>query len=173
VRLLARIDRDKRRARHCANMVRHAPVIIEDFRRLTERQSDFQGIPALSRNRAAPASAGNTDGRLPQRKGELSIMGNDQPIRFNIEQLNMLAARLRDHAEDVADVVNFDPVVSDLRLAALACGKFASLRFTVSEIANAASTPPATRRDLLIALEEAQGDRPDWPEPSRSSHHSS
>jgi hypothetical protein len=100
-------------------------------------------------------------------------MGNDQPIRFNIEQLNMLAARLRDHAEDVADVVNFDPVVSDLRLAARACGKFASLRFQVSEIANAASTPPATRRDLLVALEEAQDDPPaDWPEPSRSSHHS-
>jgi hypothetical protein len=100
-------------------------------------------------------------------------MATDNPTPFNIEGLNSLAARLRDHAEDVADVVNFDPVVNDLRLAALACGKFASLRFAVSEIASDASTPPATRRDLLIALEEAQGDPPDWPEPSRSSHHSS
>jgi hypothetical protein len=100
-------------------------------------------------------------------------MATDHSTSLNIETLNALAARLRDHAEDVADVVNFDPVVKDLQLAAQACGKFASLRFAVSEIAGAVSTPPATRRDLLIALEEALGDPPDLPEASRSNHHSS
>ena len=80
-------------------------------------------------------------------------MADINPSIFNIETLNALGARLFDHAEDIGASLEFEPVVLDLKLAARACSRFASLRFQVSAIATAA--PPAIRRDLHTALEEA------------------
>jgi hypothetical protein len=46
----------------------------------------------------------------------------------------------------------------DIRLSARVCSNFATLRFRVAEIAEAALTqhPAATRRDLLGALADAE-----------------
>ena len=86
-------------------------------------------------------------------------MASPNPTQFNIETLNALGARLRDHAEEVADVVNFEPATTDLRLAAAACSRFASLKFRIAEIAEMALTQDgaATTRDLRQALDDAQG----------------
>lgn len=72
---------------------------------------------------------------------------------FNIETLNALGARLFDHAEDISDALEFEPVTSDLRLAARAIDKLAGLRFRIGEIAESCMTqaPAATRGDLLDA----------------------
>jgi hypothetical protein len=77
---------------------------------------------------------------------------------FNIETLNHLAGRLRDHAEDLAAELEFEPVVSDIRLAARACDNFAGLRFQVAEIAADVLQKPslAIHRDLFAALDEAE-----------------
>jgi hypothetical protein len=82
-------------------------------------------------------------------------MGTDKPMTFSIEQLAALGGRLHDAAEDLAATLEFEPVVLDLKLAARAISRFASLRFQVAEIASDGATTPAIRRDLLIVLEEA------------------
>jgi hypothetical protein len=59
---------------------------------------------------------------------------------------------------------------------ARACSNFATLQFRVGEIAQHALERQALtlHRDLFAAIEAAQRAEPlDWPEPSRSSHHSS
>jgi hypothetical protein len=85
-------------------------------------------------------------------------MGN--PILpLNIEQLNALALRLRDHAEDIAVEIAFEPIVSDIGLACRACQNLAGLRFRVAEIAGMAlaGQPGAvTHRDLRAALSDAE-----------------
>jgi hypothetical protein len=85
-------------------------------------------------------------------------MATDNPTPLNIETLNGLAARLRDHAEDIAASIEFEPVVLDIRLAARACGSLAGLRFQVAEIAADALTKPALaiHRDLFAALDAAE-----------------
>ncbi len=105
-------------------------------------------------------------------------MADPKPSIFNIENLNQLGARLFDHAETLAgdgSPHEIEQILADIRLAANATDKLASLRFRVSEIASDATTPPATRRDPLSALDDAQAEpSADWPESfSRSSHHSS
>jgi hypothetical protein len=85
-------------------------------------------------------------------------MADTNPTLLNIETLNGLAARLRDHAEDIAASIEFEPVVLDIRLAARACGSLAGLRFQVAEIAADALTKPALaiHRDLFAALDAAE-----------------
>jgi hypothetical protein len=76
---------------------------------------------------------------------------------FNIETLNALGARLFDHADSITNPARHDMEV-DCRLAARALSNFATLRFRVVEIAEAALTQAgaATRRDLLDALADAE-----------------
>jgi hypothetical protein len=79
---------------------------------------------------------------------------------FDIEGLNALALRLRDHAEDISAEISFELLTRDMRLAATLCSKLATLRFRIAEIAEMALTQAtaATRRDLLHALAEAGED---------------
>jgi hypothetical protein len=83
---------------------------------------------------------------------------NEPTTKFGIETLNALSARLFDHAEDLAAALEFEPVVSDMRLAARACDKFAGLRLQVAEIAADVLTRPALtiHRDLFAALDAAE-----------------
>jgi hypothetical protein len=76
---------------------------------------------------------------------------------FTIETLAALAARLFDHSEDLAATLEFELVVSDVRLAARAISNMATLRFRIGEIAEAALSQDgaATRRDLIEALADA------------------
>jgi hypothetical protein len=83
-------------------------------------------------------------------------LASPNPTRFSIEALNALGARPFDHAEDLSATLEFEPIVLDLKLAARACGNFASLRFAVGEIAGNATTLCGTRLALLDALEEAE-----------------
>jgi hypothetical protein len=85
-------------------------------------------------------------------------MANTNPTPITIETLNQLAGRLRDHAEDLADALEFEPVVIDIRLAARACDSYAGLRFQVAEIAADVLTKPglAIHRDLFAALDAAE-----------------
>jgi hypothetical protein len=82
-------------------------------------------------------------------------MAGDKPTLFDYETLTALSGRLHDHAEDISATLEFEPVLLDLKLAAQACSRFASLRFRIIELSGDAATPPATRRALLQALEEA------------------
>jgi hypothetical protein len=76
---------------------------------------------------------------------------------FTIEALNALGTRLFDHADSITNVAAHEMEV-DCRLAARALSNFATLRFCVGEIAEAALTQPgaATRRDLIAALADAE-----------------
>jgi hypothetical protein len=76
---------------------------------------------------------------------------------FNVETLNALGARLYDHADSITNVAAHEMEI-DIRLAARVCSSFASLRFRVMEIAEAALTQPgaAIRRDLIDALADAE-----------------
>ena len=76
---------------------------------------------------------------------------------FNYETLTQLAARLYDHGDSITNVAAHQMEI-DIRLAARACSKFASLRFRVAEIAEMALTQDgaATRRDLTAALADAE-----------------
>jgi hypothetical protein len=47
---------------------------------------------------------------------------------LNIETLNALNLRLREHAEDISVEISFEPIVRDIRLAARVCTKLATLR---------------------------------------------
>jgi hypothetical protein len=83
-------------------------------------------------------------------------------VPLTIETLNLLAGRLRDHAENLAAELEFEPVVIDLQLAAHACDNFATLRFEVAEIAAVAASISLTtgsfnavHHDLMTALDEA------------------
>jgi hypothetical protein len=72
---------------------------------------------------------------------------------LDYETLTKLCARLFDHAESITNVAAHEMEV-DIRLSARVCSNFASLRFRIAEIAEAALTQsgPAIRRDLLDAL---------------------
>jgi hypothetical protein len=97
-------------------------------------------------------------------------------IVYNYETLTALGLRLVDHGETLAASPEHEEIVIDLARAARACSNFATLQFRVGEIAQHALERPAPtlHRDLFAAIEAAQRpEPPDWPEPSRSSHHSS
>jgi hypothetical protein len=72
---------------------------------------------------------------------------------FTIEALNALGARLFDHTDSITNPARHDMEV-DCRLAARALSNFATPRFCIGEITEAALTQPgaATRRDLIAAL---------------------
>ncbi len=76
---------------------------------------------------------------------------------LTIEALNALSARLFDHADSITNPARHDMEV-DCRLAARGLSNFATLRFCIGEIAEAALTQPgaATRRDLIAALGDAE-----------------
>jgi hypothetical protein len=75
-------------------------------------------------------------------------------IPFTIESLNTISAHLFEHADTITNAARRD-VAADLRLAARACDKFASLRFEVAEIA-ATTKDPDTARELRDALADAE-----------------
>jgi hypothetical protein len=76
---------------------------------------------------------------------------------FTIETLSALGARLFDHADSITNPARHDMEV-DCRLAARALSNFATLRFRIEEIAEAALTQAgaAIRRDLIAALADAE-----------------
>jgi hypothetical protein len=73
---------------------------------------------------------------------------------FTIESSNAIGARLFDHADAITNAARRD-VATDLRLAARACDKFASLRFEAAEI-TAKTKDPDTARELRDALADAE-----------------
>lgn len=73
---------------------------------------------------------------------------------MDIETLNAIAVRLRDHSESITNIARQD-MADDLLLAAKITDDLASLRFRVAGIAETClqQDPGATRRDLLHALD--------------------
>jgi hypothetical protein len=78
------------------------------------------------------------------------------PAILNIENLTLIGARLYDYAAQIAPAL--PDTAKDVRLAARACDRLASLRFRVGEIAELAlaQDPGATARDLHDALADAE-----------------
>jgi hypothetical protein len=76
---------------------------------------------------------------------------------FDYETLTKLGARLFDHTDSITNVAAHQTEI-DIRMAARAISNFATLRFRVAEIAEAAlaQDPAATRRDLIDALAAAE-----------------
>jgi hypothetical protein len=76
---------------------------------------------------------------------------------FDYEMLTKLAASLYEHGDSITNVAAHQMEI-DIRLAARAISNFATLRFRIAEIAEAAlaQDPAATRRDLLDALADAE-----------------
>jgi hypothetical protein len=82
---------------------------------------------------------------------------------LDYETLNLIAARLSEHADAITNAARQD-IANDLRLAARIADKMADLRFRVAEIAEQALAHPewdraAFARDLRAALADAaEGD---------------
>jgi hypothetical protein len=90
-----------------------------------------------------------------------AIMTTDKkPVLFDIEQLNALAVRLSDRADQISQITLWD-LARDLRLAAQVTAKLATLRFRIAEIAGELLAHPewdgaAVARDLRDALADAK-----------------
>jgi hypothetical protein len=91
-------------------------------------------------------------------------MAEPNPTPLNIETLNQLAGRLRDHAEDLADALEFEPVTADIRLAARACGPGSGSRSPKSpptfcksrrSLSTAICSPLSTKRSGRTDVESA------------------
>ena len=83
-----------------------------------------------------------------------------KPVLFDIEQLNALAVRLSDRADQISQITLWD-LARDLRLAAQVTAKLASLRFRIDEIAEQLLAQKewdgaALARDLRDALADAK-----------------
>jgi hypothetical protein len=83
-----------------------------------------------------------------------------KPVLFDIEQLNALAVRLSDRADQISQITLWD-LARDLRLAAQVTAKLATLRFRIAEIAGELLAHPewdgaAVARDLRDALADAK-----------------
>jgi hypothetical protein len=99
---------------------------------------------------------------------------------FTIESLSALGARLAQHAELLEgvytnpwDIEHINQAIGDIKRAVSVCTVLAKLRFELADYAaklleNQHWHVAAVVRDLRIILDDTQ----DWPEASRSSHHS-
>lgn len=78
------------------------------------------------------------------------------PALLNIETLTLIGARLYDYADTIAPTL--PDTARDVRMAARAVDKLASLRFRIGEIADMALSQDgaATARDLRDALNDAE-----------------
>jgi hypothetical protein len=108
------------------------------------------------------AQAGRADASTPARPFHnvltWSVVTNPTSP-FTYEGLTAASGRLTRHADDITNVARMD-IADDLRLAARIADKFASLKFRIIEVAEAAliQDTAATRRDLLEAMLIAEQD---------------
>jgi hypothetical protein len=79
------------------------------------------------------------------------------PVILDYGTLTAISLRLSERAEQINQITLQD-LSRDIRLAAQACDKLASLRFRIAEIAEMALTqdPGATARDLRELLDEPE-----------------